>query len=84
MLPNHDKALVEVHRLRFLPLGACQEEAAGLRQILDATRTPKGPCTQIVYTLAPKYLNRGYFKAKVYTIWVHGPLGHSIEDYRLE
>ena len=36
---------------------------------------PKGPCTQIVYTLAPKYLYRDYFKAKVYTIWVHGPLG---------
>ena len=36
---------------------------------------PKGPCTQRVYTLAPKYLDRDYFKAKVYTIWVHGPLG---------
>ena len=29
---------------------------------------PKGPCTQIVYPLAPKYLYRDYFKAKVYTI----------------
>ena len=36
---------------------------------------PKGPCTQIVYTLAPKYLYSDYFKDKVYTIWVHGPLG---------
>ena len=36
---------------------------------------PKGPCTQIVYTLAPKYLYRDYIKAKVYTIWAHGPLG---------
>ena len=35
---------------------------------------PKGPCTQIVYTLAQEYLEREYFKAKVYTIWVHGPL----------
>ena len=35
----------------------------------------KGPCTQIVYTLAPKYLNRDYIEAIVYTIWVHGPLG---------
>ena len=37
----------------------------------------KLPCTQIVYTLAPKhwYLYRDYFKAKVYTIWVHGTLG---------
>ena len=34
----------------------------------------QGPCTQIVYTLAPKYLYKGYFKAKVYTIWVPGPL----------
>ena len=35
----------------------------------------KGPCTQIVKTLALKYLFRDYFKAKVYTIWAHGPLG---------
>ena len=35
----------------------------------------KGPCAQIVYTLAPKYLSREYFKAKVYAIWAHGPLG---------
>ena len=35
----------------------------------------KGPCTQIVYALAPKYLYRDYFKAKVYTVWAHGPLG---------
>ena len=27
---------------------------------------PKGPCTQIVYTLTPKYLYRHYFEAKVY------------------
>ena len=27
---------------------------------------PKGPCTQIVYTLAPKYFYRDHFKAKVY------------------
>ena len=33
---------------------------------------PKGPCTQIVYTLAPKYPSMDYFKAKVYAIWVHG------------
>ena len=29
---------------------------------------PKGPCAQIVYTLAPKY-KKNYFKAKVYSIW---------------
>ena len=42
---------------------------------------PKGPCTQIVYTFAPKYLNRDYCKAKVYTIWVHGPLGSGCMIY---
>ena len=36
---------------------------------------PKGPCIQIVYTLALEYLYRGYIKAKVHTIWAHGPLG---------
>ena len=35
---------------------------------------PMGPCTQIEYTQAPKYLYREYFKAKVDAIWVHGPL----------
>ena len=35
----------------------------------------KGPCTQIVYTLALKYLYRDYTEAKVYDIWVHGPSG---------
>ena len=35
---------------------------------------PKGPCTQIVYTLALKYSLYRYIGAKVYTIWVHGPL----------
>ena len=28
----------------------------------------KGPCAQIVYTLAPKYLYRDDFKAKVFTV----------------
>ena len=31
--------------------------------------------SQIVYTLGPMYLYSAYFKAKVYTIRVHGPLG---------
>ena len=30
---------------------------------------PKGPCTQIVYTLGPMYLHREYFKAKVYILY---------------
>ena len=32
---------------------------------------PKCPRTKMVCTLAPKYLYRDYFKAKVYPIWVH-------------
>ena len=39
------------------------------------THTPKGPCTHIVYTLALKYSLYRYIGPKVYTIWVHGPLG---------
>ena len=40
-------------------------------------RRPQYPReAQIVYTLALKYLCRDYIKAKVYTIWVHGPLGY--------
>ena len=39
---------------------------------------PKGPCAQIVYTLALKCLCSEYFKAKVYTIcWVLPPLSNS-------
>ena len=49
----------------------------GLHMATARWRHPKGPCAQIVYTLGPipMYLYREYFKAKVYTIWVHGPLG---------
>ena len=36
----------------------------------------KGPCTQRVYTLAFKYSLYRYFGAKVYTVWVHGPIGN--------
>ena len=39
------------------------------------SRNPKGPCTQIVHTLAFKLSLYRYFRAKVYGIWVHGPLG---------
>ena len=41
-----------------------------LLTLLITTHEPpsKGPCSQIVYTLAPKYLYRDYFKANVYTI----------------
>ena len=37
--------------------------------------SPNGPCAQIVYALAPKYPCREYFKATVYAVWEHGPLG---------
>ena len=38
------------------------EEGSGI------DHTPKGPCTQIVYTLGPMYPYRDYFKANVYAI----------------
>ena len=38
---------------------------------------PKGPCAQIVDTLAPQCPNRDYFKAKVEILfWAHGPIGY--------
>ena len=46
----------------------------GRQEFLDAFTSPKGTCTQTVYTSAPKYLYRDYFKANAYTVWVHGPL----------
>ena len=50
-----------------------QAQSSGL---LEGLVIPEGPCTQIVYTLAPMYLNREYFKANVCIIWVLGPLGN--------
>ena len=41
--------------------------------VIKTDTFPKGPYTHIVYTLAPMYLYRDYFKANVYTIGVHGP-----------
>ena len=42
----------------------------------------KGPCTQITDTSAPKYPSRDYFKAKVSTIWIRGPLGeHALNRF---
>ena len=38
------------------------------RRVYVAVYYPKGPCTQIVYTLGPMYPYREYFKAKVYTM----------------
>ena len=37
--------------------------------------SPKAPCTYIVDTYALKGSLYRYFKANVYTIWVHGALG---------
>ena len=36
---------------------------------------PKGPCTQIGHTLALKCSLYRHIGPKVYTIWIHGPLG---------
>ena len=36
---------------------------------------PKGPCRYIVYTLGTKGFSNTYFRAKVYTIYLHGPFG---------
>ena len=57
-------------------LGAVFLELGDERQHVDrnSPSISKGPCTQTVYTLAPKYLYRDYFKATVYTIWAHGLL----------
>ena len=58
-------------------VGSCREKnSRSLDLRFEAPRSfPKGPCTQIVDTLALKYLYKDYIKAKVYAIWVHGPLG---------
>ena len=42
----------------------------------------KGQCFQIVYTLAIQYSLHRYIGPKVYTIWVHGPLGKRHVDER--
>ena len=52
----------------------------GSRQTLNPTPclvagNPKGPCTQIVDTLALKSSLFEYFGAKAYATWAHGPLG---------
>ena len=44
------------------------------------TPSLKGPYTQIVYTLAPKYPDKEYINAKVYTIWGNGPLGLFLDN----
>ena len=47
--------------------GADSADAGNVKlvQALQPAGTSKGPYTQLVYTLAPKYLYRDYFKAKV-------------------
>ena len=53
-------------------MGKSNVACAG-REGIGKRPAPKGLCTHIVYTLAPEYIYRDYCKAKVYTIWVHGP-----------
>ena len=54
------------------------------RAIIDTTidTSPQGACTQIVYTLGPKYLCRECFKVMVYTMSVHGPLKHACQHHQ--
>ena len=40
---------------------------------LDEKPYPKGPCTQIVHTLAPKYLYGDSFKANIYLVGYMDP-----------
>ena len=42
---------------------------------MEVLIAPKGPCAQILYTLALMKSLYRYFRASVYSIWVHGPLG---------
>ena len=60
--------LLRVHLVRGMPTSE-----GGVPQHVPSVLVPKGPCTQKVYTLAPIYLHRDYFKAKVYTGCVDGP-----------
>ena len=46
-----------------------EDSCLGLKGLNTLYPYPKGPCTQLVYTLAPKYLYRDYFKANVYTLF---------------
>ena len=71
--------LLQRHRVISVYLVSVSVQAASCRMQVDvddplhSLKNPRGPCTRIVYTLALKYLYRDYIKAKVYTIWVHGP-----------
>ena len=49
-------------------MGGPRRGALGTIRKLDYTDNSKGPCAYIVYTLALRYINRDYMKAKVYTI----------------
>ena len=40
-------------------------EVMGFLSLVECTQYPnKGPCAQLIYTLAPKYLHSDYFKTK--------------------
>ena len=62
--------LMELHSL-WEPSSANLTTAQAAQTLLYYS---KGPCTTIV----PKYLDRDCFKARVYTIWVHEPLGFKV------
>ena len=54
------------------------------RSVDGAMAIPKGPCTLLLYTWAPKSLYRKYFKAQVYNNEVHGPLGYFFANQELQ
>ena len=60
-----------LHALRMASSGPRFIEAAWVRHGELAV----WGCLILKGSMYPKYLYRDYFKAKVYTIWVHGPLG---------
>ena len=61
---------IEVQRFRVKTFDLLKGPGSWVQAFVNL----KGPCTQIVCTLGAMYLCREYFKAKVYIIWVHGPI----------
>ena len=50
------------------PMGNYKVLGSSVQPTLKGILFPKGLCTQIVYTWAPKCPNRAYCKAKVYVL----------------
>ena len=71
----HDASSTRTHIATNLRYGGLGVPGSRVLRLRVCGTGPKGPCTQIVYTLALKYSLSRYIGPKVYTIWVHGPLG---------